>query len=189
MRRLIVLVALTMIVFGSAFAAQTFEPSPANLDDLDHSYFYAWGIDYSLPQGTYIDSASIAFNQIDNWENEPNVLFVNLLDDAAYGVATGYDGEAEGNYFEGAGQLLVSYTDDSTGTPVDFTWNFTAPQLTALNAALANGNFGIGFDPDCHFYNQGVKLTLNTNVVPEPFSAMLFVVGGGALAFLKKRKA
>ncbi len=189
MRRLIVLVALTMLVSCSAFAAQTFEPSPVNFDDLDHSYAYTWGIDYNLPQGATVYSASLSFNQINNWQDEDNILYMNLLNDAAYGVASDYDGEASGNFFEGNGTFLTSYTDADASTPVDFTWNFTAPQLASLNAALANGNFGIGFDPDCHYWNNGVKLTLNTNVVPEPFSAMLFLAGGGVLAALKKRKA
>jgi hypothetical protein len=197
-----------LLTCGSAFAVSSspatgtdvaffgnnvqFTPVPANLYDLDHSYAYAWGFNYSIPQGQYIDTASISFDQINNWENEPNVLYVSLLENAINGVGSYYDAQGTGNFFGSTlgAQQLTQY--DNMGTaPFDLKYDFTGPQLTALNAALADGNAGLGFDPDCHYFNKGIKMDITTKVVPEPISCVLFVVGSGVLGGLRKlrRKA
>jgi hypothetical protein len=180
----------TQTFFGSNEV--TFNPVPSNVFDLDHSYAYAWGIDYQLAANTFVDTATISFNQINNWQLEPdaNVLYINLLQSATNGVTTYWDGEASGNYFGSTvgAQLLTQYVDNNTAFE-NFSYSFNAGQLSALNAALANGNVGIGFDPDCHYYNSGVSLNIKTRVVPEPISCVLFVVGSGVLgAAVRKRR-
>jgi len=75
-----------------------FTPVPDNLYDLSHDSAYTWGINYQLPQGQYVDTASITFTNINNWKDEPNVLYVNLLDSAPYGVSVANDNEAAGNF-------------------------------------------------------------------------------------------
>jgi hypothetical protein len=60
--------------------------------------------------------------------------------------------------------------------------------LTALNSALADGNFGIGFDPDCHYTNSGISMNIQTRVVPEPISCVLFVVGSGVFGLASRRR-
>ncbi|HOU36100.1 MAG TPA: PEP-CTERM sorting domain-containing protein [Candidatus Omnitrophota bacterium] len=167
-----------------------FAPVPADLGDLDHSYAYTWGINYELPQNTYVDFASITFTQINNWQNEPNVLYVNLLDSAMYGVSSAYDGQASGNFFgsTAGAQLLTQYVDNDASAFENFTYTFNAGQLTALNAALADANFGIGFDPDCHYYNQGIKMDISTKVVPEPIGSLLFVIGTGVFGAAAARR-
>ncbi|MFA5100730.1 MAG: hypothetical protein WC547_07610 [Candidatus Omnitrophota bacterium] len=167
-----------------------FTPVPSNLYDLDHSYAYTWGIDYTLQQNEYVDFASITFTNINNWQDEPNILYVNLLDSAAYGVSMAYDGEASGNFFASTpgAQELFTYSDGDASSYQTLTYNFNAGQLTALNAALADGNMGIGFDPDCHYYNQGIKMDISTKVVPEPISCVLFVVGSGVFGAAIRRR-
>lgn len=55
---------------------------------------------------------------------------------------------------------------------------------------LADGNFGFGIDPDCHYYNNGVELkivTSSTNqVIPEPLSVLLASLGMGTLGGLRR---
>jgi hypothetical protein len=194
---------ILLLTFGSAFATVPatgttvtfmgnnnwqFEPVPSNLNDLDHSYAYTWGIDYTLPAGQFVDFASITFTDINNWQTEPNVLYVNLLDSAANGVASAYDGEASGNFFGSTpgAQELFQYVDNDASTFQTYTYNFNAVQLTALNTALADNNFGIGFDPDCHYFNKGIKMDITTKVVPEPISCVLFVVGSGVLGGIRR---
>ena len=71
----------------------------------------------------------------------------------------------------------------------DYTYTFSASQLTTLtnyidgiNGAGSAGTIGIALDPDCHFFNDGVSLTLTTQAfttqaVPEPASLMLLGTG------------
>ncbi|MDD5348173.1 MAG: hypothetical protein PHT59_06140 [Candidatus Omnitrophica bacterium] len=166
-----------------------FEPIPQDLGGLDHSYYYTWGIDWQLPQNEVITSATLSFLNINNSGELDDFLYVNLLDSAPWGVTAGYDGAASGNAFEGNGWLLTTYTDADESTPENFSYPFDAAQLSLLSGAIANdGNFGFGFDPDCHYTNDGVKLALTTRVVPEPLAAELFLCGGGILSFVIGRK-
>ncbi len=181
----VALLSLSLAVPAMA-ADVSFQPNPADLFDLDHSYAYAWGVNYNLPANEYVDFASISFNQINNWQNEPNILYVSLLNDATAGVGAYWDSQASGNFFAGSGTELFTYSDADAAVPVNLTYNFNGAQLTALNSALANGNVGFGFDPDCHFYNDGVEFKFTTKVVPEPISGLLFVVGAGVFGVVRK---
>lgn len=67
--------------------------------------------------------------------------------------------------------------------------------LPSLNEWAADGNWALGIDPDCHFYNDGVTLTFTTGaqprppIVPEPMSIMLGAMGLAAVAgFRRLRK-
>ena len=66
-------------------------------------------------------------------------------------------------------------------------------RLTNLITYASDGIFGLGFDPDCHFWNYGITLKLTTeptppNVVPEPEALLLFGIGLlGVSAFGRRR--
>jgi hypothetical protein len=175
-------------IYGPASAAETtFEPTPSNLDNLDHSYYYSWGIDWQLPADEILSGATLSFDNINNWAVENNdILYVSLLGSATPGVTYGIDNEASGNAFDGFGTQLFTYSDRNGSAPEDVSFDFNGTQLSLLNGAMADGNFGLGFDPDCHYYNDGVKLKLTTRVVPEPVSSALFLLGGGALALVRR---
>jgi hypothetical protein len=77
---------------------------------------------------------------------------------------------------------------------VTWTYTFTPAQLTALRADIANGdNLALGFDPDCHFFNNGVTLTLDTRT-PDSGSTLTMFGTTAALMlsvspWLNRRKA
>lgn len=78
----------------------------------------------------------------------------------------------------------------------DYTFNFASqPNGAALFAALAsyiaNGNsLAFGFDPDCHYWNNGIVFTITTQPnapVPEP-TTMALLGTGLAGAYIRRRR-
>lgn len=51
--------------------------------DLDHHLAYTWRLNnVSVPQGQTVTAATLTFTSIRNWDTNPNMLFVHLLDTA-----------------------------------------------------------------------------------------------------------
>ena len=77
-----------------------------------------------------------------------------------------------------------------TTTGHDFTYTFTAAQLQALTNYINSGHdIAFGFDPDCHFFNDGIIFTMNVVPIPEvanilPIACLL----AGALALEIRRR-
>ena len=172
-------------------ATYTFQPTPADLYDLDHSSYYTWGIDWDIPAGEIIVSASLFFDNIHNGWSSFEDLWVHLLDSATAGVASGYDNKGGGDNFSGQG-ILLHHWDNLPASPQDITYNFDPFEIATLNTYLTDGNFGLGFDPDSlcpfthYYYNDGITLTVET--VPIPPTILL--LGSGLLGFglLSRRK-
>ncbi|MGZ5537736.1 MAG: hypothetical protein ACXWG0_04325, partial [Chthoniobacterales bacterium] len=85
----------------------TLAPTPSNLGNLDHNQFYTWGMNWSLPKGETITSATLSFSQIWDWTVESDVLFIHLLNTAPLGVYSWTDNQGGGDFF--ASSLFASY--------------------------------------------------------------------------------
>ena len=126
--------------------------------------------------------ATLTFHNISNWDTNPNMLFMHLLDTARNaGIASFTDAsgvpvpssQIRDNFAgsllgsnplvaPGTGNILLTQQSFTT-TPRDFVYTFTADQLNILSAFILNqGNLALGLDPDCHFWNNGITLTLTT---------------------------
>ena len=174
----------------------SYQPTQADMYDLDHSSYYAWGIDltsdpqYSL--GDSIVAAELTFSNIRNYTNADNVLFIRLLDWADPvendGLLRGRDSRLEEiDAFAGQGTLVYEWSNDPAGVAVDLTLRFDEDLLTALNGYAADGIIGIAVDPDCHFYNDGVSFTTAVHA-PAPGAIMLGSVGMGLVGWLRRRR-
>lgn len=179
-----------------------------NQFDLDHHRAYAWRIDNVNLAGQTITSATITFRNISNWDTNPNMLFIHLLDSASNaGVSSFVDAsgtpvpssQIQDNFagsLYNVNPLVNSGTANTlltarsfTTTPTTFVYTFTAAQLAALNTYFQNGNnVAFGFDPDCHFWNNGIafKMTTECTTVPEPTT--LALLGTGITGFIIKRR-
>lgn len=140
--------------------------------------------------GEAVTEASITFESLRNWDNNPNDLWITLIDTATVGTTVYTDNQALPNYFGAAG-LEIHHYEDLSSSSLTRTYTFDAAERVALNNYIADNNFGIGIDPDCHFYNCGIELKLvaepGGGEIPEPVAGSILLGGLGVLAARRKR--
>ncbi|MBN1806253.1 MAG: PEP-CTERM sorting domain-containing protein [Sedimentisphaerales bacterium] len=206
---------LAMVVFSTCVNANItytpLQPAPADMYDLVHQNFYIWKVNLSIPADQVLVKASLFIDNINNWQIENDILYISLLDKSEMNSAisskhmtkatgsnvyVGTDNEAYGNALNGYGDVITIYEDKNEYQNIyhqwinpaeDFTYNFSASEIASLNSNVKNDSvFGIGFDPDCHFYNCGVKFRYETDTVPEP--ATICLLGLGTLSLVRRKR-
>lgn len=91
----------------------------------------------------------------------------------------------------------IGFPAGSNAKKITFTYYFNDQDLSFLNSYLNSADrvLGIGFDPDCKYYNDGVLFTLQTgstpgtgDPIPEPATLLLFGSGLVALAGIGRKR-
>ncbi len=191
---LISLMAVFIFAIDAGAGSYDLSPDPSDLWDLSHGRYYTWGInDLVLSEGETITSASLTFTNIRNTDPPSSDLYVHLLDNVAVGAHSRRDHDSKpGDQFSytswvnrkfNQGQRLFFWEDVITTTPQTLTYDFDDSDLALLLEYSDFNNFGLGFDPDCHFKNDGISLKIETRIaqIPEPCTTLL--LGSSLLGF------
>ena len=209
----VTIILLAIICLAITANAAVIQPSPADAYDLDHANYYIWQVNLSLAEEQILTSVSIHFNNINDWQIESgDKLYISLMNENELNNAVqdknmtkasgsdlykGTDNQAVGNALDGYGQVLAVYEDNNEywsywnhqwiNPAEDFTYNFSASEINLLNSYISNGGvFGIGLDPDCRYYNDGITLCYETDTIPEP--ATIAMLSIGSLILIRRKK-
>lgn len=183
--------AFSMLPSPARSETYTFSASVNGSSDLDHSYYYMWGIKWNKPSGEIITGATLTYKNIWDWQRETDHLYTHLLNWAPTGVHSGWDGEGDGDNFPGWpswwDHKLGEWNDPNGGFPLNFNLVYDIPPTHF--SWLSDGNFGFGIDPDCHYYNDGITFNITTtHEAPEPATLLLLGSGLIGLAGLARRR-
>jgi hypothetical protein len=197
------------------------EESFSDMQDLDHYKAYKWklNLDYFyqhssnyVPNSTWeITSAKLEIFNITNFDDNTNILRADLLDLSTTPVVSPnstivYTDNQERSDWFGSPNLDLGFSsrarigcyvdENGANTRENKGWEFSEALIDSMNDyKSAQGWVGIGLDPDCHYWNSGVKLTIDVKTtpisVPEPGSIGLLLMGltmvGGVALSRKKR--
>jgi hypothetical protein len=159
-------------------------------------------IDHFLPQYYPTTANGVPYNMIGNGINNliPNASVNNIaLNDGSYSYTPSSINGVTGPGLPSNFSLTNMDFNQGNGATQDvggnFTYTFSAADLAVLASDIANGNnIALGFDPDCHFWNNGITFSINYAPTggagtPEPATLSLFALGLAGLLRKRLRKS
>ena len=155
--------------------------STTSFTSLEHGRDYTWkvadnGSSWLIPPGEIITSAYLDILDLNNWAVEEDYMNIYLLDKT---------GSSPNYHWWDVTTILTQFRDENEywsgghwiNPDEDFHYDLTAPQIIALTGYLSDGKFGLGLDPNCHYYDTKISFTIVTEAVPTPEPSSMLLLG------------
>lgn len=202
----------------------TFTPSGSrDLWDLPHGQYYVWGLNWTKPADEEVVGITIKYKEIYDWTREEDRLSTFLIDTVTMSSGVNNrvyqynDSEYGPDNFKNYTRALIGTWNDPYGDryhkinlpfsvtessgPYDGHYAGQGPKTLSTSFSgedllgwVADGNFGFGIDPDCHYYNCGVEVVITTckpeDTPQTPDGGASVLLLGSALmgvAFLRRK--
>ncbi len=202
MKKLLSVSLAMLLVFAATSSmaiTMTFAPDDPDLLDFNHGQYYAWHEHETFDDLDILGAVLYIDNIYNNVSETGDVLYVHLLNTPPVPASSSdfvakWDDNPVGyvtDNFAGAGPLIDAWTDVVDGPPGhNLSYDLAAlGYLDEFQAYVADGLWGFGFDPDCHFMNSGIRLEVETQrKVPEPTALILFGAALAGMGIISRRK-
>ena len=177
-------VGVSAVVGNVRDAVDSAPTTPTKQSDMTNDAFDAANLLSSSAKTNLSDRSFVGQFTAPTSTSTLNSALIGLTND----VTGGFNGDANDVAWANALITPAGWTLGTTQGPnggYNYTYTFTAAQLTALGTYITNGgDIALAFDPDCHFFNDGVSFQIVTSgvgitasAVPEPASLLLLGAG------------
>jgi hypothetical protein len=154
----------------TAAHATTIDFSPTGMGTIDGNNYYTWNVNWSVPSGNTITAATLSYNNMiltGFGNNNPGILWSHLLNTSSgsgtTGVVTGTDNDLGTDKFASQGLFLGKETFPVLNVAHNFSYSL---DLTTLASYASDGHFAIGIDPDCHYTDSSIVLSITYGSLP-----------------------